>query len=325
MKKVLGIFLNAFLLFTLSFLCIGGAVGFTAYRAAIVTLEQGQSITSSRGRELGVALAAMAGENFNSNPGLVKLSATMKEVVRTSKSRGDYFEIQEIGLLDGRGNLLAHNDVARLAKQADKVFQGEKYEKVMNLLKRSPVLTDTLETAPIENPYAEFLNRFLPRKLTTVKYHMGFAVFQVDDTTATGRLHMIVTVRGPKAFLPAMERLFIPAVIATAAASLALTIFALILLLIYGSISAKSARRAAGGGKATGKPTGETVAPAAVRSAPTEVAQPAPPAAPANPAPVAAAAPEQPAPAVRVYQSAPPKETAGGGDGRVLDAIPLDE
>ena len=252
--------LSAVIILILLFLAIFSTAGFVLYSSTLVTMEQIQRITQSRGRELGMTLATIAAENFHSDnfnqDGMVKLSATMKEIVRTSKNRRDYFEITEIALLNKKNVTIAHNDITRTAKNAEKIYQELKYQKIRALQRDDPVKLEILETIQLKKPYAEYITKFLPDQMLGKKYHMGFAVYAPDEDTSVGRLHIFLSVRSMDAILNGLEKSGLYAIIVSGGAVF-FTCIVLTLILVLVIIRPLASRISKKGKPASTSPEGE--------------------------------------------------------------------
>lgn len=222
-----GKILRALLLAGIAFVLTGAATGFLAFRASALASAQAELVSRTRGRELAVALASMAGES-PSGPAMVRLSATMNRIVSTSRGRNDAFEIQEIALLDRTGDVRAHNDVARVAGKAEPVFKEKKFEDILNLPARDPVAFEVLEKDSLKLPLPEFAEPYRADIETYVpalaeapsKLHIGAAVYRVDENEASGRLHIIVVLRGGLAFFNAFGSLALEALAASGLAAI---------------------------------------------------------------------------------------------------------
>ena len=233
-----GKILRALLFGALGLLLSGAASGFLLMRSAGIADQQFTLLTRTRGRELVVALATMAGES-SSGPARVRLSATMNRVTSTSRGRADAFEIQEIALVDRDGKVLAHNDIAKVAGKAEPSFAGAKFDAVMNLPERDPVSFEVMESKAARVPLPEFAEEFrdtlapllpdLPAVPTKVM--INAAVFRVDEEAASARLHMIVVVRSGAAYQKSLLPLLFEGLAASGIVALAFFLIALAVFL----------------------------------------------------------------------------------------------
>ena len=228
--------LRALLFGALGFLLSAAASGFLLVRSAGIAEQHITLIGRARGRELAVALASMAGESF-SGPALVRLSATMSRVTSTSRGRADVFEIEEVALLDRDGKVRAHNDIARVAGKAEPVFQGPKFDAVLNLPERDPVSFEVMESKAPRLPLPDFAEEYrdtlapiipeLPPVPT--KILINTAVFRVDEENASARLHIVARVRSGALYQSGLMWLVVEALAASGSVGLLLFLVALLL------------------------------------------------------------------------------------------------
>lgn len=192
---------------------------------------QVENLTRSRGKEIGSLLAANAAEDF-SKSGFLRLSSINSRIVEDSRHKGDYYEIEEIGLVDRKGKLVAHNSVAKMAKGAPPSFTEKRYKEVLRLPREGDMAFQTLERVNLENRYSHYLkgddrprkilrrgfhylqNRIFPwLKNIGRRYHIGYPVYRypVTDMTpiASARLHIIISVRSMDVLIQNYEDLFV--------------------------------------------------------------------------------------------------------------------
>ena len=192
------------------FSATAGAVQYFSIRSALAHLNRAYD---SRGREIGAALAAMAGESYSSKkrPALSELLHRVKEV---GSDQSGEFEILNIALVDAAtGRIYAHNDPAMTARDAKHPFGEKRYASISNLPRRSPVHVEVLKSLPLEIPYLKFignyreyvLQAFPELKRSGMQYHIGAAVYVRENQYASARLHIIVQANGQKLYLNSLS------------------------------------------------------------------------------------------------------------------------
>ncbi len=177
------------------FFAAAAAGGYALYKQTETAHRQVQELAHSRGREVGLALATMAGE-VAKDKGYVSLTSTFQEVVRQSRSQNQDFQIDEIFVVDADGKLRAHNDVVKLAKDSQtKEYEKAEYKQVLSTSRRDPVIERNLPV-PVDpaRPYDVYLAKVFPN-FANERLHLGVAVFAVDADFATAGVHLYVTIK----------------------------------------------------------------------------------------------------------------------------------
>ncbi|MCB1173756.1 MAG: hypothetical protein KDK39_09335 [Leptospiraceae bacterium] len=251
-KLILRSFLVSFLLsipLSLGFGILGGYLVYTAGSQGLAAIE---GSTRNTGLELGSALARMAGERLSKDQS-VELSATMAQSVQRSRQKSALNQgsvvVQEIFLLDPAGRVLAHSDVARMAKNAQTDYNTPEYKSVLRLNDRHPSIpyeTKTLESVAIApaglydsvrsvSPEAyHFLETNFPEKVVT-RYRLSIAVMKVDEEYASAGLHLIVKSESVNQYITGLRQLGQNGlIIALASIFLVIGSLLLVLLLVFG-------------------------------------------------------------------------------------------
>lgn len=235
-------FLIGFIVLLFSTFAVTVSAGFVLFVTLRASLTQIENITRTRGRELGITLAAFAGENMT-DKGLVRVSAAMNRVVKASRGRADYFEVREIALLDRKGRVRAHSDVTKAASDARSIYKNEKYGSVLNLPFQEPVLFEIVESLKVDFPFAEYLEEYTVYikkiwpdfSVSGEKYHMGFAVYTPDEKIAVARMHMMVDIKSPIMLLKSVKTIIIEIALFTLLFVPILTVILTAIFLLSGS------------------------------------------------------------------------------------------
>ncbi len=231
-----GKIMRAVLLGVLGFILAAGAAGFLLVRSAGVAADNLSLLARTRGRELAVAVATMAGESM-SGAATVRLASTLQRIAATSRGRADAFEIQEIAVIDREGQVLAHSDIARAAEKAEPVFQGEKFEATLNLPERDPVSFEVTEAKSPKLPLPAFAEEFRAQIEEAIpalppipsKMLISAAVFRVDEDSPSARLHIVVVLRSSALFQSGLPQLVLESLIACGAVGVLFLLVGLVL------------------------------------------------------------------------------------------------
>jgi len=210
--RILKTLFAALLLFVILSSATAVLSGVSLFYAGKILVEESNRYVKSRGTELGTGLASLASPEWTGDR-LVDLAYSMNEVVRDSRQRNDPVFIKEIFLLDRDGNVLAHNDVSRIAKESEIKYTGEDYDRVLTRPREEPTRLDVAWNYP--EPENQFLRKIVEQFRKHVKevpahtYHLAVAVFPVDADIAKGSIHIYFENRGflaSLAVLPAMGK-----------------------------------------------------------------------------------------------------------------------
>ncbi len=208
-------FLNSMILAILVTAALLTSTGYVFFTVGSIGLKEAKDLARSRGMEVGLAIAQLAGERFEGEAS-VKLSSVMGRVVEVSESRFEDFVVNEIFMTDIEGRLIAHSNVALLADEAQNPYGGEDFERILSLSKRSPARIRVLKEKDIEpiplfhavgslsEELGAMLKKTFPAKVTT-EYHVGAAVFPVDQELPAGAVHMFVTVNTMNEYVTALR------------------------------------------------------------------------------------------------------------------------
>lgn len=191
--------------------------GYAILRLGAEGLREVQDVSRSRGVEIALAIAQMAGEKFDDDMG-VKLSSVMNQVVRISQQRNEDFQVREMIMLRSDGTIMAANEITRVARDAEKKYDGPEYTRALELLARTPssvraTKEERTGAVPVYDlirkvspGVADALARSYPEKVA-VEYHVIAAVYPVDEEIQpSGAVHMFVTVQSVNQYLAALKR-----------------------------------------------------------------------------------------------------------------------
>ncbi|MCB1169857.1 MAG: hypothetical protein KDK25_05955 [Leptospiraceae bacterium] len=187
--------------FLISLMLLVGMVpaGYFVYRDGAEMVQEVQKQAKSRASQLTVALGAQASE-ATSSEALVALCETMKQLVQDSQASARGFIVEEAFLIDLEGRVLAHNDVARVAKDSGITYSEEKYQEVLMNARRYPMdlevigRTDYRPDAPLV-ALLPFLEKYLP-DLRANRFHVAYAVYLPDADVPSGSLHVFLRNEG---------------------------------------------------------------------------------------------------------------------------------
>ncbi len=181
--------------FLISIMLLVGMVpaGYFIYRDGAEMVGEVQNQARSRASQLTVALGAQASE-ATSPEALVALCETMKELVQDSQEAARAFVVEETFLIDLEGRVLAHNDIARVAKDSGITYSEEKYKEVLLNARQYPMdleVTGRTNYRP-DAPLAwliPMLEKYIP-DLRANKFHVAYAVYLPDADVPSGSLHV---------------------------------------------------------------------------------------------------------------------------------------
>lgn len=208
-------FLNSMILAILVSTALLVSTGYVFFTVGSIGLKETQDLARDRGIEVGLAIAQLAGERFEGERS-VKLSSVMGRVVEVSESRFEDFVVNEIFMTDIDGTIIAHSNVALLAEGSENPYKGEEFDRILSLSKMSSTRTRVLEEKDVEpiplfhavanlsDQFGFMLKKTFPAKVTT-KYHIGAAVFPVDQELPAGAVHMFVTVNTMNQYVTALR------------------------------------------------------------------------------------------------------------------------
>ena len=187
--------------FLISLMLLVGMIpaGYFVYRDGAEMVQEVQKQAKSRASQLTVALGAQASE-ATSPEALVGLCETMKQLVQDSQASARGFIVEEAFLIDLEGRVLAHNDVARVAKDSGITYSDEKYQDVLMNARRYPLdlevigRTDYRPDAPLV-ALLPFLEKYLP-DLRANRFHVAYAVYLPDADVPSGSLHVYLKNEG---------------------------------------------------------------------------------------------------------------------------------
>ncbi|MCS7204908.1 MAG: hypothetical protein NZ853_04365 [Leptospiraceae bacterium] len=171
-----------------------------------------QEQTKQRAYEIAIALDTMSGESFYYD-NFISLSNVMAKVIEYSNQRDDPFRIKEIFLLDNQGNLIAHNNIVKVAKSFqpkyeketfrwDEVrFQGNPVElKItgfakLELPEEFALYEKILFFVPVRKIVENSLKKHLPELLAN-EYHIITSVYPPDEVLPKATLHILIQNQG---------------------------------------------------------------------------------------------------------------------------------
>jgi hypothetical protein len=233
--------------------------GYAILRLGAEGLREVQNVSRSRGVEIALAVAQMAGEKFDDDMG-VKLSSVMNQVVRISQQRNEDFQVREMIMLRSDGTIMAANEITRVARDAEKKYDGPEYARAMELLARTPTsIRATKEERTGAVPVYDLIRKFSPGladalarsypEKVAVEYHVIAAVYPVDeDIQPAGAVHMFVTVQSVNQYLAALKRYSINTILVAIlfVFFISFAMIALLLLAFRGAAGAAPASAASG-------------------------------------------------------------------------------
>lgn len=245
--------------------------GYALYKQTDNAFRQVHDLAHSRGREVGLALANMAGE-VAKDKGYVSLTSTFQEVVRQSRSQNQDFQIDEIMIVDADGKLRAHNDVVKLAKDSQtKEYEKKEYKEILSAARRDPVTEDSLPVPEDPaRPYDKYLAKIFPG-IANERLHLAVAIFAVDADFATAGVHLFVTIKTVPRILDSVRDSALWILAVASGTSLLVTFFLVIALYF---IAVRPAARSSGAAPVGRLPQGiefleaEHKAPAGVAQSP---------------------------------------------------------
>ncbi|MCB1164562.1 MAG: hypothetical protein KDK33_00300 [Leptospiraceae bacterium] len=165
------------------------------YRDGADLVQEVQNQARSRAGQLAVSLGAQASE-ATSPEALVSLCETMKQLVEDSQMSARGFVVEKSFLLDLEGRILAHNDVAMVAKDSGITYTEEKFRDVLANARRYPLdvtvvgRTDYRPKAPLA-ALIPFLEKYIP-DLRAYEFHVAYAVYLPDADVPSGSLHLFL-------------------------------------------------------------------------------------------------------------------------------------
>tara|TARA_B100001939_G_scaffold337275_1_gene341387 strand:+ start:16038 stop:17213 length:1176 start_codon:yes stop_codon:yes gene_type:complete len=181
--------------FLISIMLLVGMVpaGYFIYRDGAEMVGEVQNQARSRASQLTVALGAQASE-ATSPEALVGLCETMKQLVQDSQEAARAFVVEETFFIDLEGRVLAHNDIARVAKDSGITYTEEKYKEVLLNARRYPLDLEVIgrTTYRPDAPLAwmiPMLEKYIP-DLRANRFHVAYAVYLPDADVPSGSLHV---------------------------------------------------------------------------------------------------------------------------------------
>ncbi|GEM_PF-1639385 len=181
--------------FLISIMLLVGMIpaAYFIYRDGAEMVGEVQKQARSRASQLTVALGAQASE-ATSPEALVALCETMKLLVQDSQESARGFVVEETFLIDLEGRVMAHNDVAKVAKDSGITYTEEKYKDVLLNARRYPLdlqvtgRTSYRPDAPLAS-MIPLLEKYIP-DLRANRFHVAYAVYLPDADVPSGSLHV---------------------------------------------------------------------------------------------------------------------------------------
>lgn len=233
--------------FIISLMLLLGMIpaGYFIYRDGAELVQEVQKQAKSRASQLTVALGAQASE-ATTPEAMVALCETMKQLVMDSQTAARGFIVEEAFLIDLEGRVMAHNDVARVARDSGISYSEEKYQEVLMNARRYPLdlevvgRTNYQPKAPLAM-LIPFLERYIP-DLRANRFHVAYAVYLPDADVPSGSLHVYLRNQGMDNILDLYWQNVLRTITYSLIAYLALTVILSILLAltIFGSRSSES-------------------------------------------------------------------------------------
>lgn len=176
-------------------------------------IEEIQSQTKNRAIEITYALDAMSGESIYYD-NIISLSSVMTKIMENNNQRNDPYKIKEIFLLDEKNNLLAHNDITKVAKDFQPKYDPTKYKLGVILFSGSPVGLQVIGKTKIQFPevvtkfnaftkpffdiekqISEWIEKYIPDLLAN-EFHLYSSVYPPDELLPKGSLHLLIENQG---------------------------------------------------------------------------------------------------------------------------------
>ena len=212
-RSLLGAVLLAFLL-TVGLLFLSGYIFF---RLGNLGLEESARLTRGRGEELAAAIAQLASEvDLLEGDSQVQLSSVMAEMVRRSNERNVSFTVDEVALLSASGEVIAHNEVALVAHDAETDFASEEYTAVLGRTERDPTIVRVVGQESVEHialfqsiqeavpALGEWMAPLFPSAVNT-KYHIARAVFSPNQDVPRASLHLFASAHNVNKYVTSLE------------------------------------------------------------------------------------------------------------------------
>lgn len=176
-------------------------------------IEEIQNQTKNRAIEITNALDAMSGESIYYD-NMISLSSVMTKIMENNNQRNDPYKIKEIFLLDQRNNLLAHNDITKLAKDFQPKYDPTKYKLGTILFSGSPIGLEIIGKTKIQFPevitklnsftkpffdiekqITHWIEKYIPDLLAN-EFHLYSSVYPPDELLPKGSLHLLIENQG---------------------------------------------------------------------------------------------------------------------------------
>lgn len=183
------------------------------YQSGKNFIDEIQSQTKHRALEIAFALDSMSGESIYYD-NMISLSNVMTRIMENNNLKLDPYKIKEIFLLNEKKQVIAHNDIIKVAKDFQPNLDFQKYKLGTILFSGNPVKLEITGKAKIEYPeivkklnlvlkplfnieekIQEWIESSLPDLLAN-EFHIYTSVYPPDEMLPKGSLHLIIENQG---------------------------------------------------------------------------------------------------------------------------------
>lgn len=219
-----------------------GISGFVGYRLVHDRLVYNDAIARMMGQVLASVVSNLRSEmtegikrNQKQEEFNIKWSQVFNGMVKDSKNRKDIYRIDEIFLLNRKGEMLAHSDVTKLSKfHADNTDRKD----MVRVGSRSPDSPVKIEVQSIFSgehffhpDFYEFVKIYFP-DLIAETYLVSYAVFPVDSKIANATLHILLKNTSFLDHYSQIEKIAIRTAAAAFAFSVFISLFVMLIVMI---------------------------------------------------------------------------------------------
>ncbi len=207
-KLIFAIFLISIVLFSAFMIPI-----IYIYQSGKNFIEEIQLQTKNRAMEITLALDSMSGESIYYD-NMISLSNIMSRIMENNNSKLDPYKIKEIFLLNEKDQIIAHNEIVKVAKDFQPYLDPQKYKLKTVLFSGNPIKLEIIGKAKIEYPeivkkinlfvkplfnieekIQNWIENSIPEILAN-EFHVYTSVYPPDEVLPKGSLHLIIENQG---------------------------------------------------------------------------------------------------------------------------------
>lgn len=207
-KLIFAIFLISIVLFSAFMIPI-----VYIYQSGKNFIEEIQLQTKNRAMEITLALDSMSGESIYYD-NMISLSNIMSRIMENNNSKLDPYKIKEIFLLNEKDQIIAHNEIVKVAKDFQPYLDPQKYKLKTVLFSGNPIKLEIIGKAKIEYPeivkkinlfvkplfnieekIQNWIENSIPEILAN-EFHVYTSVYPPDEVLPKGSLHLIIENQG---------------------------------------------------------------------------------------------------------------------------------